>query len=360
MKKVKGVENLISVIIPIYNAEKYLKKCLDSIIESSYQDIEIICVNDGSIDSSINILMEYKSKDSRIRVINQENAGVSSARNAGLKEAIGEYIVFCDADDWVSPEMFGHLLNTRLDSDMVVCNVYNVKDGAYTIQKHAYGSATINNREDVRNKIIQSLLTPNDAFATLLQGVWNKLYRSSIIKKQNLHFEESISYAEDWLFNIAYFRNADTVCFIEEALYYHRIGLNMSLSSTVSYKEFENSIRIQDILYEWFPEKEQEKSENFRIIELQKECLIKYARLAGVRGFWGFCKTIYDNERLEQAYIAVESLPLIFRLPKLCVRCTTKLGLIGYMTWGFLIVLSTLLKRIPKRVFHLMAVGVNR
>ena len=352
MKKAKGVENLISVIIPIYNAEKYIKKCLDSIIYSSYRDLEIICVNDGSLDSSIDILMDYKRKDPRIKVINQENAGVSSARNAGLMRALGEYIVFCDADDWISPDMFGQFIHVGSNADMVVCNIYNVKGEDCTVQKHAYGCAKLNNREDIRNRIIRSLLTPNDDSASLLQGVWNKLYRRSIINKYDLHFEESISYAEDWLFNIAYFINSDVIAFIEEALYYHRISLKQSLSNSVSYKEFDNAIKIQDILYEWFPEKEIEKSKNYRIIEVQKECLIKYARLAGINGFFGFCKTLYYNERLKQAYTAVNSLPPKFRLPQICICHNTNLGKTVYMAWCFMIVLFTLLKRIPKRCIY--------
>ena len=92
---------MISVIVPVYNVENYLGKCLDSLINQTYKDIEIICINDGSTDNSLNILREYEQMDSRIIIIDQKNGGLSNARNIGLKEAAGEYIMFVDSDDWI-------------------------------------------------------------------------------------------------------------------------------------------------------------------------------------------------------------------------------------------------------------------
>ena len=100
----------LSVIIPVYNVENYLRECLDSIINQTVKDIEIICVDDGSTDSSPDILKEYQNKDSRIRIITKENGGQASARNLGIKEAQGEYIVFIDSDDFIESEMLENLL----------------------------------------------------------------------------------------------------------------------------------------------------------------------------------------------------------------------------------------------------------
>ena len=101
----------VSVIVPVYNVEKYLKQCLDSLINQTLEDIEIICVNDGSTDSSLNILEEYQNKDNRIKIISQENKGVSAARNLGLKNAKGEYLLFIYADDWVELNALEELFN---------------------------------------------------------------------------------------------------------------------------------------------------------------------------------------------------------------------------------------------------------
>ena len=116
----------ISVIVPIYNVEKYLEKCLDTIINQTFKDIEIICVNDGSVDCSRNILEEYKNKDSRIKIVDKENGGLSSARNAGLKIATGKFISFIDSDDWVSSTFLEKLYKniTSYDTDISICAVH--------------------------------------------------------------------------------------------------------------------------------------------------------------------------------------------------------------------------------------------
>ncbi|MBR4607518.1 MAG: glycosyltransferase family 2 protein, partial [Lachnospiraceae bacterium] len=117
-------DNLISVIIPVYNSENYLARCLYSILNNTYQEIEIICVNDGSTDESVQILAEYVKKDNRISIINKENGGLSSARNAGMKKCKGKYVTFIDSDDWVHPQYFEFLLFAmqKYDSDAVICS----------------------------------------------------------------------------------------------------------------------------------------------------------------------------------------------------------------------------------------------
>lgn len=110
-------EEKISVIVPIYNAELYLDRCLKSIINNTHRNLEIICINDGSTDTSLNILESYKENDSRIIVISQENRGVSSARNKGLEIATGEYISFVDADDMIHPKFFTCLMSIMIESD---------------------------------------------------------------------------------------------------------------------------------------------------------------------------------------------------------------------------------------------------
>lgn len=114
----------ISAILPVYNVEQYIKDCLDSIINQTMDDIEIICVNDGSLDNSLQVLEEYAQKDARIKIISQENQGQGIARNNGLKIANGEYITFIDPDDWVDVDMFEKMYNSakKFDSDFVFCN----------------------------------------------------------------------------------------------------------------------------------------------------------------------------------------------------------------------------------------------
>ena len=116
-------DNLISVIIPVYNSEKYLTRCLDSILANTYKNIEVICVNDGSTDNSAKLLNEYAIKDRRMRIIHKSNGGLSSARNAGLREIKGKFLTFIDSDDWIHPQYFEILENAIVndDTDAVIC-----------------------------------------------------------------------------------------------------------------------------------------------------------------------------------------------------------------------------------------------
>ena len=127
---------LISIIIPVYNVEKYLSECLDSVIAQTYQNWEAICVNDGSPDNCGAILDQYASTDPRIKVIHQENRGVSDTRNVGLKQAIGEYITFLDSDDMLYPQFLEYMLNTiqKDNSDIVCCDKLKGKKHINTLQ----------------------------------------------------------------------------------------------------------------------------------------------------------------------------------------------------------------------------------
>lgn len=126
----RNKNELISVIVPIYNAEKYLQKCLDSIIQQTYTYLEIILIDDGSIDRSMEICDSYTKKDGRIQVIHKKNQGVSAARNDGIKRATGEYIAFVDADDYIFPDYFDYLytLLKKYDADMACCDLYKMWD----------------------------------------------------------------------------------------------------------------------------------------------------------------------------------------------------------------------------------------
>ena len=124
------LHNLISVIIPVYNVQDYLPRCLDSVINNSYRNLEIICVNDGSTDRGLEILRDYEKKDSRIHVFSKKNGGLSSARNEGLKHCTGKWVAFIDSDDWIHKNYFEVLLNHQKenDYDVVVCNYVRTSD----------------------------------------------------------------------------------------------------------------------------------------------------------------------------------------------------------------------------------------
>ena len=183
---------MISVIIPIYNVEPYLKKCLQSVLTNTYQDIEVICVNDGSPDGCLKILKRIQAEDSRIHIINQMNQGVQMARNHGLDAATGDYIAFIDPDDWIHPQYFQSLLNCMeyTEADMVVC-----------------GCRKFDLDEEIKPDMIQKVhyrrLSSQEFYKSYYARhmVWGRLYRRKDIGK--LCFSKEVKAAEDTLFNLS-------------------------------------------------------------------------------------------------------------------------------------------------------------
>lgn len=178
----------ISIIVPVYNVEKYLKRCLDSLINQTLKDIEIICVNDGSKDSSLQILEEYAQKDSRIVIYNQENSGLSVARNTGLEHVNGEYIGFVDSDDWVDLDFYAKLYNSAKNNNADIA----VAD--FVREHHNKKPKRLNIKEE---KIYTK---PEDKFMVCKvhrEGcVWNKIYRTEFIKSINLKFVPKMYYED--------------------------------------------------------------------------------------------------------------------------------------------------------------------
>lgn len=214
----------ISVIVPIYNTEKYIQRCLDSILENTYQNLEIICVNDGSDDGSADILQGYAEKRN-IVIINQKNQGVSAARNAGLEAAKGEYISFVDSDDCLHPRFFETL--TRLmdqGADIAVCEKLRVDD-SYIPCKELPASEKI------------SQFNSDSAFGNFLVNtyVWGRIYKKSIL--QNIRFAEEITRSEDSIFNICVFAQnpALKILATDMPLYYHYMRAQ-SITHTIPHK----------------------------------------------------------------------------------------------------------------------------
>lgn len=222
---------MISIIIPIYNKENSLKKCIDSVIQQTYKDIEIILVNDGSKDYSGKICDEYKEIDRRIKVIHKQNGGVSSARNEGIKNALGEFIQFVDADDRIDKYMCEKLHNEVVinDYDLVICGMEIVKNGK-VIENVEYS-----------NKRFEELYELKDYFIEyykkyLFNSPVNKLYKKKKIKEL---FDEELSLGEDLLFNLKYLKGCSKISVLKEKLYVYNIGNINSLTGIYRKNEFD-------------------------------------------------------------------------------------------------------------------------
>lgn len=193
----------VSIIVPVYNTQSYLRNCIDSVLRQEYQNWELILVDDGSTDVSGRICDEYAEKDSRIRVLHKPNSGVSDTRNQGLDMANGEWIFFLDSDDELYPYSLSSLINWSIDCDMVV-SVYklNVIDPERMSQKklHNTGKKAINEYVDSKGFLLYLINSKNLFSAT----VFPKLYKNKILKNNNLRFSPDIYYAEDQLFVAKY------------------------------------------------------------------------------------------------------------------------------------------------------------
>lgn len=194
----------ISVIIPVYNLEKYLSKCLDSLLVQTFKDFQIICVNDGSNDNSLNILQNYREKDDRFIIISQENSGAGSARNRGLEHAIGKYVQFLDGDDYFERDMLEKLYKIAEEhgADIAACSSRKVDDAGNIIESHNPNSP-LNLNKLVFNKPFSYIDYKDSIFSLIGSAPWNKLYLRSMIKENNLKFPKLIG--------------PDDLCFVQKA-----------------------------------------------------------------------------------------------------------------------------------------------
>lgn len=205
----------ISVIIPIYNASKYLTDCIDSFLANSFDNFELIIVDDHSTDDSINICKSYNNNKIKV-FLNEGKNGVSSARNIGIYKSTGDIITFCDADDFVSNDYFSNIESYFVENSFIVFN---------------YSRLYVNTKRDVKvtlkNKSIEEGLVNR---SNLGGYVWNKIYSAYIIKKNNLFFNDELSYLEDLDFNIRYSQFCNNCTILDLNLYFYR----MNLSSVVN------------------------------------------------------------------------------------------------------------------------------
>ena len=243
MKKPK-----ISVIVPVYNVEKYLEKCLDTILAQTFSNIEIICVNDGSTDDSRKILSEYAQKDSRIKIVDKKNGGLSSARNAGMKVAQGEYYSFIDSDDWIDETMLEKLYNSMvsLDTDISICAVHQYDETNQKIDDTnpyytlGYFDESFDNR-------VFSYVDTKPFLLDVCVMAWNKLYRKSFIDECQAEFPDGLIF-EDGPFFFSIFFKTKRVSIVRDFLYYYRINRSGSIIQKAG-KKFLNVIDVVELMY---------------------------------------------------------------------------------------------------------------
>jgi glycosyltransferase involved in cell wall biosynthesis len=238
---------LVSVIIPVYNAELHLKKCIESLLSQTLKSCEFIFINDGSIDISKLIIEEFQKNDNRIILLNQENQGVSIARNQGLKIAKGNYIGFVDADDYVESDYFENLYNEITQNNLycVVGKYKSTLDGHTSISNHPFPSNEIFKKEFIQNTIIPFFIKEDK-----LNTIWNKLFRTEIITSiPKIQFPKGIVIGEDGLFNLLFFNQCNSVKFIDYCGYNYQ-EIAKSATRDASKKDY-FAIALQQFNYDY-------------------------------------------------------------------------------------------------------------
>ena len=254
---------MISIIVPVFNVAFYLPQCLDSLVNQTYRDIEIICVNDGSTDGSLAILLEYAQKDERIKIISRENRGISCSRNEALDIAQGEWTMFVDSDDWIDLNTCESALNLAIQHQAdIVMWAYRREFKNQSLPKYYISETTIweENISRLHRRIVgpidKELSRPDtlDSWGTL----WGKLYRSSFIQQESpirMVDTRKIGSAEDVLFNVAYMGRIAKAVYVPETWYHYRKGESYTSSYKADlpqkweklYQEIEKEIATQHL-----------------------------------------------------------------------------------------------------------------
>ncbi len=238
----------VSVIVPVYNASRTLKRCVDSILKQDFRDFEVILVDDGSHDDSVRIAVDYEISDPRVRSLTKENGGVSSARNMGLDAATGEWVAFVDSDDWLPMDAVKLLVRETeaQEADMVIGDFYRVFEGKICLKGGIDRGGVIS-----RDKYAEAMMkAPADLYFGVL---WNKLYRRDLIEKHHVRMDESVSYGEDVIFNLEYLLYAKDIAVLKAPVYYYirtpgsLIEQHVSLNGIVTMKR--NVVRYYDSFY---------------------------------------------------------------------------------------------------------------
>ncbi len=232
----------ISVIIPVYNTSQYLKQCIESVLNQTYENLEIIIIDDGSKDNSATICKNYQELDNRVVFFSQENCGISKTRNKAIEKVTGDYILFIDSDDWIDVNTCKTALDKleAYNTDLVMFSYqkeYIEKiEKKYILQEEKYYLQQDINALHRRLVGLYKNELNNPEHADSLVTVWGKLYKSKIIKDNNLLFEDTknIGTAEDMLFNLYYFKFVKSAYYIHQCLYHYR--KNNSVSFTNKYK----------------------------------------------------------------------------------------------------------------------------
>ena len=235
---------LVSIIVPMYNAEKYMSECLDSLINQDYENLEIVLVDDGSTDKTLKICNEYAKKDKRVKVIHQKNSGVSEARNNGINKSTGEYITFVDSDDFIAKDFISYYVEliNKTNADIALSRM--------PVKYRTGESKQVLNNEEKIEVITGKECALEMLYYKIFIASWNKLFKRKLLVDNNILFNKNIHFGEGFNYSVDAFLKANKVCITSLNKYYYRVDNESSVMTKFSLNQITGSIGAQKHLQE--------------------------------------------------------------------------------------------------------------
>ena len=328
---------VVSVIVPVYNAEDYICKCIESILDSTLKEIELILINDGSEDKSSFIIDEYAKKDSRVIVIHQENMGPAGTRNKGILLAKGEYIGFVDSDDTIDKNMFYELYCAasidRVQVSMCGYDEINIKENTKSSVLATLDNHKVYDKSDIEKNIITTFTKEkNNGFFCM----WNKLYLREWIIDSGIRLDEKRLHGEDWLFNINVFLNIDSFIYVDKSLYNYFHINNDSLTSKYIEDKFDLFLDGRKKILELIPY-ELIDIDNFNrnfIMEFSVYIMETFKNVKESSKQKELVYRVINNKEVFKASKEVRMLPLHFKIPTFFI--INNMRYISFFTYKFL------------------------
>lgn len=248
---------VVSIIVPVYNTEKYLAKCIDSILAQTFNDFECLLIENGSADNSDSLCDEYAEKDSRIKVVHQEGKGVSFARNTGLDMASGQWIVFVDSDDWIESDLLEVALNTAQEHPADIIQWNYISEGGRQIKKSKQllaGAFTV---------------SPDKELPGWFAMIWSRMYSKALIDENNIRFDTELFFGEDGLFSVQTLASAKTIWNTDKELY-HYVNRTDSIINSMDINAVNNKILAAERIEEYLRRQGKEKLFNKAILQKKR------------------------------------------------------------------------------------------
>lgn len=337
------MDGLISIIVPVYNAQEFLDQCLSSICRQTYKALEIICINGGSSDKSQEILEQFAQRDNRVKLLKKENEGVSYSRNYGLEAATGKYVMFVDADDWIEPDSCETAIKEAEASKAEIVMWSYIREFTGSSQpKKIFDEDYISfDKTDIQNKLHRRFIgltgeeLKNVENADALCPVWAKLYRRRLLTEHSICFTDirKIGTYEDGLFNLEVFQYAEKVVYLQKYLYHYRKNNNHSITSRYKEQLYQQWLRLFEIMEQYIennhlPDHYQEALKNRICLSIMGQGL---NILESSEIFWKKYRKLRDilkNECYREAYktFDLQHFPLHWKLFYGCAKYQCCLG----------------------------------